>query len=400
MLTLHPYPATSIAYMARQAAKIAKHRASLPATYLDPDGEFKFNTGWFCYNTDHDEAVATRIDGPHKSAAWVDGHADEQPGLIRFMMGGVPITCYSVEGTVDEIAEDMVAQYKALTDPLRTGLVLVGTHAWVETIGPSRQRRSIAAARPEQEGEAMEIDVGLEVEAASKLARLMMVDGATVMVRGHHRWVESLFGPDYDWTLVSATMDPTDDWSATLTFKATCTARPAEVDNRLTARPDVSDATPEPGRSREDLLAMIEQTRQVCERRTSERDDARSELARLRDNARLGAALATLAEQHARLRANPCPTMKFGFSVTAAAEALRSEIDEVEGEQVRSAAAHREIGGMLSAALHFAKAHETPLVCVLEAEGDRLRARMDLVATGVTWAEAKAMESQTDPGAP
>lgn len=109
--------------------------------------------------------------------------------------------------------------------------------------------------------------------------------------------------------------------------------------------------------------------------------------------------LAELEHEIHRLRANHCPTMKFGFSPAEIADAVRAELAEVAAEVVGSDRAREESAGVIAVAVHLAIAHGANLNEVLGAEAKRLRARLDHMEGGGTWAGAKELEREHAQGA-
>lgn len=141
-----------------------------------------------------------------------------------------------------------------------------------------------------------------------------------------------------------------------------------------------------------------------------ERDAARAEVERLsKENSalreaatqnalpmevRAGRALLALQEQLARLMANPCPSMAFGFGPEDTAKAVTSEVAEILAETVGSEAAKRESAGLLAASVRMSMVQGADPIACMESEADRLQWRLDTMQRlSCTWAVAKAIEA-------
>jgi hypothetical protein len=109
------------------------------------------------------------------------------------------------------------------------------------------------------------------------------------------------------------------------------------------------------------------------------------------EHARLGQAVRDLERQLARLEANPCPTMGFGFGPAETVRAVIAEAHEVLAEAPGTIGAQRETAGVLAVAMRLVKVHDGSLLVALLDEEERLRNRLDWMELhGLTWEEAKA----------
>lgn len=106
----------------------------------------------------------------------------------------------------------------------------------------------------------------------------------------------------------------------------------------------------------------------------------------------LGEALQSLVRQLHRLRANPCPTMRHGFTVKGLRDQIREELDECAPETEGSERAQAEAMDLLGAALHHAIAQGVDPLVGLDALARKLEGRNDARDRGLTWAQAKAEE--------
>jgi hypothetical protein len=87
--------------------------------------------------------------------------------------------------------------------------------------------------------------------------------------------------------------------------------------------------------------------------------------------------------------------MAFGIGPSDVANAVRAEVDEVEAEPVGSGRAQDESIQVVTSALHLSIVHGSTLRDGLYREMHRLRARLDHVDAGGTWAGAKECEVES-----
>ncbi len=155
------------------------------------------------------------------------------------------------------------------------------------------------------------------------------------------------------------------------------------------------------GNARAELLR--DQAVAICERRTRELEDARAMLARqlpshLLGLAVLGLAVLDMAAQLERLHDHPCPTMAVEPKRTTASAvaAATAELDEVAREEQGSPAAQAEAVDVFAAALRVVLVQDAPGIAPLVAGFDawtaKIKARLDFVEQGHTWAQAKEVE--------
>lgn len=138
----------------------------------------------------------------------------------------------------------------------------------------------------------------------------------------------------------------------------------------------------------ERALNLLADARAVAERRTFERDEANSALAAQAADAAYGRALRSLIWTIRRLRLTTSEET-FGMSL---AEHMRSELDEVEGEEPGSPQAQAECGDVLALALNLAEEHCADVVAELVRVEAKLRERLDMLDGGRTWDEAKEIQ--------
>lgn len=107
-------------------------------------------------------------------------------------------------------------------------------------------------------------------------------------------------------------------------------------------------------------------------------------------------AIAALAEQIERLRRSPCPTM--GFDPTqgpeAAAASIAAELAELGEELPGTPEFESEALDVFTCALHMLLACPgLDLGEALGVQAEKLRRRLDVMALGSSWAQAKLLES-------
>lgn len=131
---------------------------------------------------------------------------------------------------------------------------------------------------------------------------------------------------------------------------------------------------------------LLAQTGAIADERTRERDQLRAAMP-------AGLAFEQLISQIRRLRRTPCPTMGFDPAGGPGTRSIRNELAELEAEEPGTSAWRSELLDVFTCAAHLMIAADMLVDASVAEQAASLRARLDHIDRGGTWAEAKQMET-------